>query len=286
MRTGLIPRILNILSLLLFIAGIIYLINNLENLNSIAIWELLFLVGIYSNGIVARMIHMSEVKLDSCNENEEYDVSIWNGSDFGWANCLPIIMEIQYQKRSRNFIQSAISEYEVNEIKTPTILKIADIMLGTRLIICWAVMLIFSMVGLPHVMNEYTLYRGLTMEQSQMALMGISIFLELTFITFINCSMFFIVDDSMDGQASFLSTRLKKVFVIFSAVFASYCLIMLMITIIFGILRIDLVIFSTIVNLNMINIFIVFAPAIAVIQAFILKGKLNSYQHFLNEYLN
>lgn len=273
-------KAVSFLAVLILGVGLIGIALNLDSLSSILIWEIFVLLGIYVNGLPIRMIHMSKVKMEYA---DDYEASTWFGLDLGFGNMLPLIMEIQYQRQLPLFVTSVIDEYEAGDLKTPFIFKFAKILLKTHLLPICSLFLLFTMFGFPRILNDYTLYRGLTSEEFQMSMMGLSVFLIMFFLTVYNYTMYKIVDYSMEGQSVLATSKIKKIFMIFSVVFATYTSLMFVLTLIFGFIGFELPILNTLINLDMVNAFIVFAPGISFIQALILKGKLSSYQYVLNE---
>ena len=278
--------ILSIITLAFLVFIVIYGVMNLDNLKALDILVITMTVCIYMNGLVARMIHMSRVKMEAITYGEEYRAADWYSKDLGLANVIPVIMEIQYTRHLVSFIEGVIESYREEELRVPLTFKIAHVLLKAWVFPIFGAFLLFSLFVLPLLLNDYTLYRGLNHEELHTAVMGIAIFLQLSLVTIFNYTMFNVADFSMEGQSILFSNKLKKWFIVFTMFFVVYTAIMVLFILFMGLTGITIPIFSTVINTNTLSLFIISAPIISLLQAMILKGKLSSYQYILNEELS
>lgn len=283
-------RILNkVISYLALIGGLVGLYvfyKNMSTMGAVTIWILFTIVGIYSNGFVARMIHMSRVKMEYISYEEEYDSSDWHDRDLGWGNLIPIVMETQYQTSLRPLVAGMLAEYEEEEVPAPKAFKVANLLLTSRIFIVLGVFLMFSGIILPKLLNDYTLYWGMASEQFVTTVLGFAVALHLMVLTLYNYTAFNLVDFSMEGRAVVITNRMRKWFLTASLVFVAYTSLMVIMIMIMGITGFTLPILRTIINPQMVNLLVVVAPLISFIQALILRGKMSSYQYLLNEELS
>ena len=280
------PSIVNVMTGLAVVAGIVYtgsriLKGDLEPTGLYDTWVLLLLFGIYLNGQVARMIHMSRVKVEHVNLSKYYEPSDWWRSDLGLANFVPLIMEFQYQRNLKPFVDGAVQSYEDEGISKPLSLTLCSVILKARLVLVVGVSLVFNVFGLPRLLNDYTLYRGLDKDSLIMIATGISVLLLTIILIVFNYTMFDIVENSLQA----IPSRVAKKFMLFAFAFSVYVLVMLVLTLVLGITGVRIPVFKVVFNTNMVNLFISITPFLNILQAFILKGKVTSYQYLLNDYL-
>lgn len=266
--------------------GILYIYTRarngtLQEVGLYTIWLGIMAVGIYFNGVVSRMIHMSRIKIEHISFGREYSVKNWRKKDIGLANNLPLFMEFQYQRNIEPFISSTLEEYEEEEINPPLSLKVANALLKIRAVQVLGVLLILSVVLIPRLTNDYTLYGGLTQEQFMTFTQGIIILLLTSVLINLNYCMFNIIEFSMDIGTQ----RGRKWFLVGVQIFTGYVIVMFVLSIVMGIFNIRLPILQTIINPGMVNVFIVISPFLNLAQAFITRGKAVSYQHLLNRNL-
>lgn len=278
-------KILNIASLLAGIGAIIWMYLNLSKFSAISIWIIITLVSIYFNGLGVRMVHMSKVKMEHISYGDDYEAREWYSRDIGSANMVPLIMEIQYQRNLRPLIQGVIEEYREDEVHPPISFRVANILLSMRIFPITALLLIISTLVLPKVLNDYTLYWGMEYEQFLTTVLGFAVFFELTLITLYNYVTFNIINYSMDSWAGRGVTKAKKGVLLASLVFATYTFLMVLFILIMGITGIEIPIFKTLVNPKLLNLFVVIAPMLSILQALVVKRQLSGYQYLLNDEL-
>jgi len=291
MRKLSINTILSYVSLVPAVAFIFLLLfktDMLLDISSWYMWSIYLLISIPVYGAYVRLLHMSRIKLETLNSEEEYHVGIWRSEDLGVFYFYPLFLEAMYNRNIKPFIEGMISAFKESEEseddeeevvgKVPFLITLSYIINKLRLLPLSGAFTIFALFVLPRMLNDYSLYRGLTHEQLKMVISGLAIVLESIFLAIQNYSALTYVE---------LETGRKqgKWFMATIVIISLYTVAMIILTLIFGITNFTLPVLTTVINLNIINLFIVIAPILNIVQAIILTRTYSLYQYKVNSYL-
>lgn len=248
---------------------------------SIGVKSMLFmymLIPIAFQGMVIKPLHLTSIKLEHLMYNETFEPSDWKDSQLGMAYYIPFIQDIISNKQQQPYVTNLLESYNEEGYEVPALFKLAGVNTKLYVSVIASIVILFGILILPRITNDYTLYRGLTDEQLILTLVGLGLVFYSTVVN-INTRVVF---ESMDSYLPIESNPIERIIVTSSVILSTIVMALLIGALITGVFSINIKIFHFIFNFELIGIYILLSPVLLMFNAFILKRQTMRYNFHLD----